>query len=71
MHGHLVGQRLTREVLVVNLHNFVAGNHTGTLGRSVADDLLHAKCVLTDNELNTYTRKRAAQVVVGHLYVLG
>ena len=70
MHSHLVGQRLAGEVFAVHLYNLVAGYHACTLGRAIANDLLHAQCVLTDGELDAYTRERTAQVVVGNLHVV-
>ena len=71
VHGFLVGERLTRKGLVIDHDNLVASNDASTLGRTVADNLLHVERVLTDGELDAHAGERAAQVVVGLLHVLG
>ena len=55
MHGLLVGDFLTDEHRVIDLDNLIACQQSGTFGRTVADDILHADGVLTDGELNTNT----------------
>ena len=71
VHGFFVGQCLTRKLLVVHLHNLIAGYQARTLGRTVLDDVLHMQGVLSDGELDAHARERSLQVVVGYLHILG
>ena len=71
MHGLLVCDNLSHEGLVVDAHDLVARHDARTLGRSIADDVLHVDGVLADGELDAHARERAFQVVGGYLHVLG
>ena len=71
VHRLLVCHFLTDEGLVVDLHDLVAGNQSGTLGRAVADHILHTDGVPADGELDADAREGTLQVVVGYLHILG
>ena len=70
MHGLLVGDILAHESLAVDLDNLVACQQSGTLRRSVGDDVLHMDGVLTDGELDAHAEERPLEVVVSLLDVL-
>ena len=71
MHGLFVGNLLANENRVVNAHNLVAGNHSGTLCGPVAHHVLHTYGVLAYGKLDAHSRERALQVVVHYLHVFG
>ena len=71
VHGLLVGNLLTYKGRIVNLNNLIASQHTGTLGRTITNHVLHTDGVLTDGKLDTDAKERAAQVVVGNLAITG
>ena len=70
MHSLLVGQALTSKHRVVDGDNLIASQHASLLGRTLADDVLHTQGVVTNHKLDTHTRERAAQVVIGGLHIL-
>ena len=69
-HGLLIGHLRAHKFLPVDIDNLVASQDACPLGRSVLDDVLHIDGVLTDGELDAYTRERAAQVIVCRLHIL-
>ena len=71
MHGLSVGTDLTHENGVVDFYNFVASQHTSTLSRTIADDILHTDGILTDGELNTNTKERTTEIVIRNLTLTG
>ena len=70
MHSFFVRHNLSNEEAVVDGHDFVACQQSGSFSRSVLDDTLHVDGVFANDKLNAYTREGASQVVCCSLYVL-
>ena len=71
MHRLGIGDLLTDKHGVIHLYDLITSQHASPFRRTVADDILYADRILTDGELDTDTRERAAQIVVGNLTVTG
>ena len=64
-----IGDLLADKDGVIDLHDLITSQHTSPFRRTVADDILHTDRILTDGKLDTDTRERATQIVVGNLTV--